>query len=118
MTEIEIRRGDVVLADFGSSKQKYELQRSRPCVVVQNDMGNIYSPLTIVVPTKARKPDEQMYDFFVPVPNGEGGFDVDSLVDCGHLITISQKRISKVLGSLTRPTLEKIDEALKLVLAL
>ena len=53
MAAVRIRRGDVVLVNLGPGKGKEQRGRSRPGVIVQNDLGNQYSPTTIVVPLTA-----------------------------------------------------------------
>jgi hypothetical protein len=47
MAHLEITRGDVVCVDLRGAEGN-EKQRTRPCLVIQNDIGNQHSPLTIV----------------------------------------------------------------------
>ena len=48
---MEIRRGDVIDIDFNPARG-HEIGKTRPAVVVQNDIGNQYSPLVIVSPIR------------------------------------------------------------------
>ena len=52
MAKIPVNRGDIVLVDLkgavGGEKKNDAQISARPCIVVQNDVGNGVSPLTIV----------------------------------------------------------------------
>jgi mRNA interferase MazF len=90
---------------------------TRPCVVVQNDIGNTYSPVTIVV-AFAKREGAKLFDASVEVDAPEGGLDRDSVAECQHIYTVSKSRLYKVLGSLEPSTMERIDNALRASLGL
>ena len=48
---MNISFGDVVQVDLGESIGSVQSEE-RPCIVIQNDFGNQYSPTTIVIPLK------------------------------------------------------------------
>ena len=48
---MEIKRGDIIDIDFDPARG-HEIRKTRPAVVVQNDIGNQYSPLVIVSPIR------------------------------------------------------------------
>lgn len=50
MSVLEIYRGDVVRVDLQPTTGHEKQGTSRPCVVVQNDIGNMNSPITIIIP--------------------------------------------------------------------
>ena len=111
-----IKRGDIVWTDLdpvvGSVQGK-----SRPCLVVQNNLGNHFSPTTIVAAVTSTPKKE--YPFFVKVNHGEGNLPKDSIVMLNQLRTISiQHRISKIMGTVSPETMRKVDLALKASLAL
>jgi len=111
-----INRGDVVLTDLEPVKGS-EQGKIRPCLVIQNNLGNIASPTTIIasITTKA----EREYPFMVKVEKGDGNLKENSMVLCNQIRTISIKhRIIKKFGSLKPSTMRKVDEALKASLAL
>jgi len=53
----------------------HEIKKSRPCLVVQNDVGNKYSPMTVVVPIEGAEHVPKLYPVNVFIPAGEGGLD-------------------------------------------
>ncbi|MCC5954201.1 MAG: type II toxin-antitoxin system PemK/MazF family toxin [Acidimicrobiia bacterium] len=121
MATLPIRRGDVVWVNLkgaiGAEKQK-----TRPCVVVQNNRGNTASAVTIVAPlTDANQAKEYREHVLVEATElGPGA--KRSVVDCGQLRTIDRdQRIDLARGvtaRLSAATMAKIDEALRASLAL
>lgn len=130
----EIRRGDVVIVRFDpaegheiskcqrhfdeSSEDRWssEMKKTRPAVVVQNDVGNRNSSTTIVVPATGTY---RGYPFEVLVEAADSPFEKDSSVRLDQIRVISiEKRVHSVLGSFDAPTMTAIDDALRLSLAL
>lgn len=112
-----LRRGDIVLTDLEPVKGS-EQGRTRPCLVVQNDIANEFSTTTIVVPITSRIPDKH-YPTVVIVEPEESGLDEKSTIQCNQVRTISAgHRILRKLGALRPDTMKKVDEALKTSLAL
>jgi mRNA interferase MazF len=96
----------------------HEQGRSRPCVVVQNDVGNRFSSTTIVVPltdaTHIKKPSP----IYVLVKNGDGGATKDSYVLCDQIRTVDQRRFRNVFGTLSPQTMANVNKALQVSLGL
>jgi mRNA interferase MazF len=89
MPRLDLVRGDVVQVDLDGAKG-VEKQKVRPCVVVQNDVGNRVSPMTIVAPVTD---DEQFKNLPVQVFVALGDLGPgakDSVIECGHLRTIDR----------------------------
>ena len=57
---MEIRRGDIFEVDLGEYRGSIQ-GGYRPCVIVQNDIGNKYSPVTIVYPLTAKVNSKKIY---------------------------------------------------------
>ncbi|MBI5872193.1 type II toxin-antitoxin system PemK/MazF family toxin [archaeon] len=111
-----IKRGDILLVDLEPVKGS-EQGKIRPCLVVQNDLGNANSPTTIIVPLTSHT--EHEYPFTIKVKKGEANLPKESLVMFNQIRTISvQDRVSRKLGSLRPETIQKVNEALKVSLAL
>ncbi len=109
---MNIKRGDLVLANLepvlGSEQGKI-----RPCLIVQNDILNQFSPNTIVVPITSTVPDKK-YPHIVIISGEESGLKKQSTILCNQIRTISTKgRILKKIGLLTHETMKKVDEAIK-----
>jgi len=73
---LSVRRGDVVIVELDPT-QGSEQRGTRPCLVVQNDIGNANAPTTIVVPFTTSF-GEQLYPFEVLVPAEECALREDS----------------------------------------
>lgn len=117
MEAVRIRRGDVVLVNLGPGKGKEQRGRSRPCVIVQNDLGNQYSPTTIVAPLTAAA-GKQVYPFQALVNKGTGGITKDSIAKCEQVRVVDCGRITEKLGQLDLGAIKEIDSALRISLAL
>lgn len=121
---IPLQRGDIVLVDLqgaiGGEKKNDGAINARPCIVIQNDVGNKFSPLTIVAPLTDAK---QFKGFPVQVEVSAAelgpGADKGSVVECGHIRSIDRdQRIKKHLGKLAPAAMERVDLALKASLGL
>lgn len=96
----------------------HEQGRSRPCVVVQNDVGNRFSSTTIVVPLTGATHIKTTTPIYVFVKKGEGGTSKDSYILCDQIRTVDQQRFRVVYGSLSDETMAKVDGALLVSLGL
>ena len=111
----EIRRGDIVIVRLDPA-EGHEIKKTRPAVVVQNDVGNKNASTTIVAPATGTY---RGYPFEVLIEAAESPFEKDSSIRLDQIRVVSiQKRIHSVLGRLDTETMEAVDEALKLSLEL
>jgi mRNA interferase MazF len=114
---MHVRRGDIVIVELDPT-QGSEQRGTRPCLVVQNDVGNEHSPTTIVVPFTTSVGD-QLYPFEVLVPADDCPLREDSVADCSQLRTISiDHRITETIGSIPAESLDDVDTALEYSLGL
>ena len=112
-----IKRGDILLVDFDPVKGS-EQGKTRPCVVIQNDIGNLYSNTTIVVPITSKIPEKQ-YPTDVIATAKELGLQKEGSINCAQIATVSiEHRVIKKLSFLKPATMKKVDEAIKTSLAL
>jgi mRNA interferase MazF len=95
-----------------------EPNKVRPCVVIQNDIGNRYSPVSIIAAITDASHVAKKYPVDVPVPKGEGGLIKDSVVQCNLIRCVDERRFGKTLGHLSKSTMEAIDHALGISLGL
>jgi mRNA interferase MazF len=95
-----------------------EPNKTRPCVVIQNDIGNRYSPISIVAIITGAENVPKRYPVDVPVPKGEGGLRKDSVVQCNLIRSVDERRFVRTLGHLSGASMDKIDQALRISLAL
>jgi mRNA interferase MazF len=92
-----------------------EYMKTRPCLVVQSDLLNKYSQVTIVAPITGAE-NAKPGPTYVHVRKGEAGLPKDSLVVCHQLRTVDESRLGKVYGHVRPETMLKIKEALRIVL--
>jgi mRNA interferase MazF len=96
----------------------HEQAKTRPCVVVQNDIGNRYSPVTIVAVITGAENVSKLYLTNVHVRKGEGGLAKESVVLCNQIRTVDEVRFGRVYGRFGPETMQRIDNALKISLGL
>lgn len=111
-------RGDIYLVNLDPIVGK-EIGKARPAVIIQNDIGNKFSPVTIIAPITSKKEITKPLPIMIFLEKGEGGLSEDSYVDCGQIRTIDKdKRLISKLGSLSKQKMGEDDSALKISLAL
>ena len=110
-------RGDVLEVDFNPAKGS-EPAKIRPCVVIQNDVGNKFSPITIVAAITGAENVPRRYPVDVLVSAPEGGLTKESVIQCNLIRCIDQSRVVKHMGKLSAITMRGLDSALKRSLAL
>ncbi len=111
------RRGDIYLVAFDPTIG-HEIRKTRPAVVIQNDVSNQYSPITIVAAISSQFSDPP-HPREVPLPVGtKAGLQKPSAVILNQIRSIDRTRLLKRLGSLDAATMRRVDEALKISLGL
>ncbi len=118
---ISINRGDVLLADMPFIDDRSQ-QKLRPVLVVQNDVGNRFSPNTIVLAISSSiRPRVYPTHYHIKASTLEGknaGLTKDSIVKAEMILTISKSSVQKKLGVLPAVTMDEIDKRLRVSLAL
>lgn len=109
----EIKRGQIYYADL-SPVIGSEQGGTRPVLIIQNDMGNKYSPTLIVTcittrTTKNKIPTHLWLDESCGLPKS-------SMVMLEQIRTIDKKRIKYYVGSISESDMEKVDKAIKVSL--
>lgn len=109
------KRGSVYLVNLDLTIGS-EIKKMRPAVIIQNDVGNQYSPTTIIAPITSG--DEVAYPVEVEVKAPEGGLNSNSLILMNQVRTIDKRRLVKYLGKLRPETIKKVDRAILISLGL
>lgn len=107
-------RGDVVWHDFSATGAP--IQKIRPALVIQNNIANRRSPMTILAAIRADMDKE--LPVLVRVPKGVAGLKKDSVVDCGHVATRLQAELGRPFGRMPAEYMTRIDQALRRSLSL
>lgn len=109
-----VKRGEVWYADM-SPVIGSEQGGIRPVLIVQNDVGNKYSPTTIAVPLTSRlakKPLPTHVIFTTTCLRAE------SVALCEQVRTLDKMRMKKLMGVLDEDTMQQVDKALVISLGL
>jgi mRNA interferase MazF len=109
------KRGEVYLVSFDPALGA-EIQKMRPALILQNDIGNRHNPVTIVAAITPNVRRQGPTGVLVSAP--EGGLTVDSVVLLNQIRTVDKQRLVKRLGTLRTATTKQIDQALMISLAL
>lgn len=107
---MEVKRGDIVLADL-SPVIGSEQGGLRPVLVVQNDIGNKYSP-TVIVAAITAQIDKSKLPTHVEVRKGKYGLTRNSVILLEQIRTIDKKRLTQMLGHVDPKIMQAVDQAL------
>ncbi len=112
----QVMRGDVYYANLNPVIGS-EQGGVRPVLVLQNDIGNKYSPTTIVaaITSKIKKAKLPTH---VELEAGQFDLDKDSVILLEQIRTIDKRRLKEKIAHLDGATMEAIDQALQISLGL
>jgi mRNA interferase MazF len=113
---IRPKRGEIYLVNFDPTVGA-EIMKTRPSLVLQNDIANRHSPITIVAAITS-KYDSNLYPTEVLVNPPEGGLTTNAVVLLNQVRSIDKGRLIKRLGLLKPVTMQKVDRALQISLGL
>lgn len=113
---MKIKRGDIFFADL-SPVVGSEQGGVRPVVVVQNDIGNKYSP-TIIIAAITSQLHKAKLPTHIGIAADEYGLPKNSVVLLEQLRTIDKKRLREKIGSFDNIFMNKLDDALKISVGL
>ena len=105
-----VKKGDLFFADL-SPVVGSEQGGVRPVLVVQNDVGNKYSP-TIIVAAVTSQTGKAKLPTHVELKATQGGLSKNSVVLLEQLRTIDKQRLKERIGSLSESQLPVVDEAM------
>lgn len=113
---VEIKRGDIFYADL-SPVVGSEQGGIRPVLVLQNDIGNKYSP-TIIVAAITSQINKGKLPTHVEIRYNEYGLSKDSVVLLEQIRTIDKKRLREKIGRFDEDMMKKVDESIQISLGL
>ena len=105
-----IKRGDIFYADL-SPVVGSEQGGVRPVLVIQNDVGNKYSP-TIIVAAITSQLKKAKLPTHLEIDAGNFGLIKDSVLLLEQIRTIDRKRISDKIGRCDKEYMMKVDKAI------
>ena len=117
MTSMQIKRGEIYFAALDPAVGS-ETGKTRPVLIVQNDIGNQYSPTTIVAVITEYSEKKATYPICVAIDK-DSGLKKDSIVNLSQIRTLDKMRLTGAkLATLPDELMAKVDTALKHSLAL
>ena len=112
----EIKRGDLYYADL-SPVVGSEQGGVRPVIVIQNNIGNKYSP-TIIVAAITSQINKAKLPTHIEISANEYGLSKDSVILLEQIRTIDKKRIREKIGCLDNNMMLKVDNGIQISLGL
>lgn len=107
---MEIRRGELYYADL-SPVVGSEQGGVRPVLVVQNDIGNKYSP-TIIAAAVTSKLTKAKLPTHIEISGHNFGLQKDSVILLEQIRTLDKRRLKERIGTLPETTMRRVDGAL------
>lgn len=111
-----VKRGEIWLTMLDPTEGR-ELRKTRPALILQNNIGNRYSPLTIIAPLTSKNVDSN-YAFQVKLDLHETKLDRVSKVMLDQLRSVDKIRLVKKIGFVELLAMRRVDSALRIVLGL
>ena len=115
-TNLDIKRGYLYYADL-SPVVGSEQGGVRPVLIIQNDIGNKYSP-TVIVASITSQINKAKLPTHIEISAHEYGLNKDSVILLEQIRTIDKKRLREKIGCLDKNMMLKVDNSLQISLGL
>lgn len=107
-----IKRGDIYYADL-SPVVGSEQGGVRPVLIIQNDIGNKYSP-TVIATAITSQINKAKMPTHIELEANEYGLTRDSVVLAEQIRTIDKQRLKEKIGHLDEKLMSRVNEALEI----
>ena len=111
MVKINIKRGDVGLVNLDPAVGS-EQGKIRTVLIIQNNISNEYSPITIIAPITSKIYSKE-FPTNVFLPKKDSGLDKDSTILLNQIRTIDKSRISKRLSAVNEQIMKRVNMSIK-----
>ena len=111
-----IKRGEIYFASLNPVIGS-EQGGLRPVLIIQNDIGNTYSPTTIVAAITSRMKRAKL-PTHVEIKNSHSELERDSVVLLEQIRTIDKRRLQEKIATLDEESMERVKKALEISLGL
>jgi mRNA interferase MazF len=109
-------RGEIYLVNFDPTIG-HEIRKTRPALVIQNDVSNQYSPITVVAAISSQFSDPP-FPREVIIEAHESGLDKRSAVIVNQIRSVDRQRLIKRVGKLSSRSLARANESILISLGL
>ena len=113
---MSVKRGDIYYADL-SPVVGSEQGGIRPVLIIQNDIGNKFSP-TVIAAAITSKTDKSKLPTHIDIYADRVGLAKDSVVLLEQVRTIDKQRLGEKMGHLDAETMNAVDDAISISLGL
>jgi mRNA interferase MazF len=90
-----------------------EIGKTRPALLVSNDLNNKYADLVTVLPLTSHSSSRQ-YPFEVLIPDGIAGLTAQSRIKANQVRSVDKQRLVRLRGKLPPEFLPQVEKALKI----
>jgi mRNA interferase MazF len=108
---MKVKRGEIYYADL-SPVIGSEQAGIRPVLIVQNDIGNKFSPTIIAIAITSRQ--KVKLPTHIEIEGSKYGLDKDSVILAEQIRTLDKKRLREKVGKLDEKTMEKVKRAIEI----
>lgn len=113
---MQVKRGDIYYADL-SPVIGSEQGGIRPVLIIQNDVGNKYSPTVICAAITSRM-NKAKLPTHIEIDARRCQIIKDSVILLEQIRTIDKRRLKDLIGHLDKERMKKVDEAIRVSLSL
>mgnify|MGYP003586305526 CR=1 FL=1 len=111
-----VKRGDIYYANL-SPVVGSEQGGHRPVLIIQNDVGNKYSP-TVIVAAITSQISKAKLPTHIEISSKQVGIEKDSVILLEQLRTLDKRRLKEKVTHLSEDLMEKVDESIRISLGL
>ena len=109
---MNVKRGDIYYADL-SPVVGSEQGGLRPVLIIQNDIGNRYSPTVIAAAITSRM-DKNKLPTHIEVYADRAGLPRDSVILLEQIRTLDKRRLREKMGHLDEPVMARVNDAISI----
>lgn len=108
-----VKRGDIWYVNLGDTTGS-EIQKTRPALIIQNDIGNLHSPITIIAPITSNTHTIRPTD--APLFPGSTGLKTRSKALLNQIRAVDKTRLVKRIG--IQKDMSRVNQAIQISLGL
>ncbi len=112
MKAVNIKRGDIYYADL-SPVVGSEQGGVRPVLIVQNNVGNRFSP-TVIAAAITSQQSKAKLPTHIPLCSGASGLSKDSVVLLEQVRTIDKRRLKEKMGTADEAAMTAVNNAISI----
>ena len=112
----DVKRGEIWLVNLDPTLG-HEIKKQRPAIIIQNDIGNKYSPITIVAPITSQGTDK-IYPTEIFLTEENSGLKKESKALFNQIRAVDKRRLIKKVGKINEETIDLMNESIKISLGM